>query len=196
MGKLFHWILRLTTLLGIPAVLLTAVIFDIEFSRVIYGKADLPGMAVELSSLVALAVLIPALRWSLKSGPPPAKLLHPVFDFLALVNWHPAVKAATGILCLLTAAGFVHGYRWLFTMIPSLGIKLLEMTDVQAALDGAAVMVQYVVTGGVPLLFLLHVTSRLTKRHNWVPWLLVPVLIIGVLIMEILIGMMIHCGGV
>jgi hypothetical protein len=194
MGKPFHWILRLATLAGIPVALLTALVFDIEFSRLIYGKADLPGLAVEIASLLALAVLISALRWSLRSETAPAGIFRPVFDFLALVNWHPAVKVAAASLCLLTAAEFVHGYRWLFKMIPSLGTRLLDMTDVQAALDGGAVMVQYAGIGGVTLLFFLHLISRLTRRNSCVPWVLLPVFLIGVLIAEILIGMIIHCG--
>jgi len=194
MGKTFHWILRLTTLVGIPAALLTALVFDIEFSRLIYGKADLPRLAVEVTSLIALVAMILTLRWSLRSEPTSTGIFRPVFDFLALARWHPAVKVAATGLCLLMTAEFVHGYLWLFKMIPSLGTRLLDMTDVQAALDGGAVIVQYAVTGGVPLLFCLHLISRFTKPNSWVPWVLLPLFFIGVLILELLIGTIIHCG--
>ena len=195
MGNLFHWILRLAAIAGIPVALLTALANDVEFSRLIYGKADPRGLIVEIVSLIALAVLILALRLSLKSGPASPGLLDAVFDFPALINWHPAVKTAAAGLCLMIVAEFAHGYRWLFTMIPSMGLSLLKMTDVQAAMDGGAVIVQYAVTGGVPLLFSLHVVSRLTKPGSRVPWALLPFFFIGVVIAEILIGTIIHCGG-
>ena len=81
MGKSFHWILRIVALAGIPVTLLTALVFDIELSRLIYGKADLMGLVVEIASLTGLAVLIPRCTGAcdLKPRPRDSSVLSSIF---------------------------------------------------------------------------------------------------------------------
>jgi hypothetical protein len=73
-----------------------------------------------------------------------------------------------------------------------LGRRALMSSDVQSHMDGIAVVYQLALTGGVPLLFALHMLSRWKPKYPLLPWLLVPVLFVGTAIGVVLIVAIMH----
>jgi hypothetical protein len=64
--------------------------------------------------------------------------------------------------------------------------------DFQSSLDGIAVSWQLAMTGGVPLLFALHMLSRWKPKSRVLPWVLVPLLFVGTVIAVILLVAIMH----
>jgi hypothetical protein len=175
-GSLLRWLL----LPGMPAAALVAIVFAVELARASYGRAAPLRLGVELLSLVALLAQLVWLRADLERAPEPPGLLADAFDFLALRRLHAAVVAASLIAFALPCAWFVRSNHWLFATLRSVGTRALASGDVQSALDGGAVMVQHTLVAALPLLAALHLVSRRFSRHRLLPWLLVPVCIVGI----------------
>jgi hypothetical protein len=180
-------------LLGIPAAVLGAILFDVELSRLAYGAANPFRFFFEVVSLLAIPVLILWLRTRLSLPSAPNGFYRHVLDFLALKCWHPAVKLSFATLLLFPLIWFAHGDRWLFIMFRSLGRRALVMSDVRAALDGLAVAYQVTLLGA--LLFFMHLVCRWKPSNRYLPWLLIPLLVVATVIATIAIVTVIHFSG-
>jgi hypothetical protein len=179
-------------LLGICAAAHTAVVFDLQFSRLIYGQATPVLLAVEIASLITLFALVLVLRSRVALASVPGSFYRSVLDFFALRRWHPSVRVCLAGLLALPLAWFVLCNHWLFRMLSWQGRRALTMTDVQAALDGGAVAYQVTLIGGLPLLFALHMVCRWKPENRFLPWLLVPVFFVGVFIATVVIVALLH----
>lgn len=179
-------------LLGIPAVGFVAIVFDIEFSRLIYGHADYLLLGVEIVSLLALLVLVLVLRACLALPSTPGGFYRAVLDFLALSRWHVVVKLSLAGLLLMPLVWFVLDDRWFFVMLRSLGRRALAMSDMQSTLDGLAVAYQTTLIGGLPLLFVMHLLCRWKPASRFLPWLVLPFFIVAVIIATVLIVTVLH----
>jgi hypothetical protein len=96
------------------------------------------------------------------------------------------VKVALVGLLVLPPAWYLHGDYWLITMLRSMGRRALTSVDVQHDLDSIAVTYQLALTGGVPLLFALHMLSRWKPTSRVLLYLLVPLLFVGTAIAVLL----------
>jgi hypothetical protein len=173
--------------LGISAATFVALVFDIQFARLIYSQASTLFLGIEIASLITLAGLVFLLRSRLALPSAPSGFLGGVFDFFALRRWHPAVKLCLAGLLALPLVWWLHGNRWMFSMLASLGRSTLAFSDVQNALDGGAVAYQVTLIGGLPLLFLLHLLCRWKPANRFLPWVLVPLFFVGVVIATVLL---------
>lgn len=185
--------IRVLALFGIPAAGGVALVLSLQIPRFIYGQAAPLLLAAEAGSLITMFVLFFALRASLTLPSAPAGFYRNVLDFLAMARWHPAVKAALLGLIVLPPAWLLHGDRyWLVTMLLTMRSKALMSGDFQSELDRFAVVYQLALTGGVPLLFVLHMFSRWKASGRVLPWLLVPLLFVGAAIGVVVIGTIAH----
>ena len=57
--------------------------------------------------------------------------------------------------------------------------RALGSGDVRDALDGLTALYQLALTGGVPLLFGVHMMSRWKPKNAFLPWLLIPLFFVG-----------------
>ncbi len=169
--------IQVLALLGIPAAGAVALVLAVQLPRFIYGQANIFLFPVEIGSLAAVAVLVFALRMCLALPSAPTGFYRNVLNFLAMARWHPAVKVALVGLAL-APAWYIHGEFWRFDLLRIAGWRALRTSDLQSGLDGIAVMYQLALTGGVPLLFALHLLSRTKSKKNVLLWLLVPVLFV------------------
>jgi hypothetical protein len=115
-----------------------------------------------------------------------------VLDFLAMARWHPSVKVAFVGLLILPPAWYLRSDYWLIAMLRSMGRRALTSVDVQHGLDSIAVTYQLALTGGVPLLFALHMLSRWKPTSLVLLYLLVPLLFVGAAIGGVLIVTAMH----
>jgi hypothetical protein len=185
--------IRVFALFGIPAAGSVALVLSLQIPRFIYGQSNPLLLAAEAGSLITIAVLLFALRASLVLASAPSGFYRNVLDFLAMARWHPAVKAALIGLIVLPPAWLLHGDRyWLVTMLLTMRSKALMSGDFQTELDRFAVVYQLALTGGVPLLFVLHMFSRWKPSGRVLPWLLVPLLFVGAAIGVVVIGTIAH----
>lgn len=179
-------------LLGIPVAGLSAITFDIELSRLIYGQASPLFLGVEIASLLVLLFLVLLLRSRLALSSAPSGLYRDVLDFLALARWHVALKISLVGLLVLPLVWFVLDNRWMFTMMKSMGRRVLVFSDVRSALDGGAVAYQQALVGGIPLLFAAHMLCRWKPASQLLPWLLVPLIFVGTVIATIVLVTIVH----
>lgn len=193
MTKAARWPL-FVCMLGIPAAGVGAILFDVQLSRLIYGQANPLLLAVEIGSLITVVALVLLLRARLALPSAPGGFWRHVLDFLAVSRWEAAVRAALAGLVLLPLAWFVLGNRWMFTMFASLGRQALALSDVRAGLDGGAVIYQHALTGGLPLLFVLHLLCRWQQQRRVLAWLLVPVFFFGTAVAMVIILTAVHFG--
>jgi hypothetical protein len=166
-------------LFGIPAAGSVALILALQISQFLYGQANLFLFPVEVGSLVAVAGMVFALRWLLAQPSSPEGFYRHILDFLAMSRWHLAVKFALIVLLVVPPAWYIHGEYWRFILFRLDGWKALQRSDVQSGLDGIIAIWQLSLTGGVPLLFALHMLSRWKPKRRWLPWVLVPFLFVG-----------------
>ena len=144
-------------------------------------------LAAEVVSLLAVIILFVVLRVCLALPSAPVGAYRAVLDFLAMARWHPAVKAAFAALMILPGAWYLHTSHWLVVTFQMMGWRALRSGDVRDALDGVTALYQLALTGGIPLLFCMHVLSRWKPKYRLLPWLLIPVFFAGTAIGVILI---------
>jgi hypothetical protein len=183
--------IQVLALLGIPAAGAVALVLAVQLPRFIYGDANIFLFPVEIGSLAAVVVLVLALRICLALPSAPAGFYRTVLDFLAMARWHPAVKVALVGLAF-APAWYIHGEFWRFQIFRIIGWRALRTSDLQSGLDGIAVMYQLALTGGVPLLFTLHLLSRTKSKKNVLLWLLVPVLFVATAAGVVLLVVLMH----
>jgi hypothetical protein len=183
----------LMMLFGIPAAGLVALALFFQIPRFIYGQAVPLLFAAEIGSLLTVLVLLLVLRSCLALPSAPNGFYRSVLDFLAMARWHPSVKVALVGLIVLPPVWYLHTDNyWLLGMLQRMGRRALMSGDVQSALDSIAVVYQLALTGGVPLLFALHMLCRWKPKNHWLPWLLVPLLFLGTALAFVIIGTLMH----
>jgi hypothetical protein len=175
-----------------PAAGWVALVLALQIPRFIYGQSAPLLFTAEIGSLITLIVLLLMLRLCLALPSAPGGFYRDVLDFLAITRWHPSVKAALVGLIVLPPAWYIHGDYWLVTMLRTMGRRALMSVDVQSGLDSIAVTYQLALTGGVPLLFALHMLSRWKPTNHLLPWLLVPLFFVGTAIAVVLIVAIMH----
>jgi hypothetical protein len=185
-------LLSVIALLGIPAAGFAALVFSLQIPRFIYGRADLLMFPAEIGSLIALFALLLMLRRCLALPSAPRGFYRHVLDFLALSRWHPAVKLTLIGLIVLPPALILRSEYWIVTMLLVRGRQALASGDIQDGLDRLVVSCQLALTGGVPLLFVLHMSTRWKPGNRLLPWLLVPFLFLGTAVAVVLIVTMVH----
>jgi hypothetical protein len=185
-------LIQLIALFGIPAAGCVALVLSLQIPRFIYGQSAPLFLAAEIGSLIMVFVLLLRLRACLALPSAPVGFYRNVLDFLAMARWHPSVKAALAGLMVLPPAWYLHSDYWRVTMLWTMGRRALLLGDVQTGLDTIVVVYQLALTGGVPLLFALHMLSRWKPKSRVLPWLLVPLLFVGTAIAVVLIVTMIH----
>jgi len=167
-------------LVGIPMAASAALLCGTEIARLLYGQADPLFLALECASLLALAALVLLLRSRLAQSREPGGFYRDVLDFLGMWRWHPAARFALAALLVLPLAWLALVNHWMFDTFASLGRRALAHGDVQNALDGFAVVVQYALAAGTPALFLFHLLCRRWLRGPVLPWLFLPLLFVGI----------------
>jgi hypothetical protein len=185
-------LILLLGLFGIPAAGSVALVLALQIPRFIYGEFAPLLFAAEIGSLITVIVLLVMLRLCLALPSAPGGFYRDMLDFLAIARWHPSVKAALVGLIVLPPAWYIHANYWLVTMLRTMGRRALMSGDVQSGLDSIAVIYQLALTGGVPLLFALHMLSRWKPTNRLLPWLLVPFLFVGTAIGVVLIVATMH----
>jgi hypothetical protein len=181
-----------TALFGIPGAGCVALVLSQQIPRFIYGQSAPLLLAAEIGSLITVFVLFLMLRACLALPSAPVGFYRNVLDFLAMASWHPSVKAALVGLMVLPPAWYLRSDHWRFTLLWTMGRRALMFEDVQTGLDTITVVYQLALTGGVPLLFALHMLSRWKPKSRVLPWLLVPLLFVGTAIGVLLIVTMMH----
>jgi len=185
--------IQLIALLAIPAAGGVALVLSLQIPRFIYGKAVPLFLAAEIGSLIGVFVLVLGLRACLALPSAPSGFYRNVLDFLAMARWHPSVKAALlGLMVLPLVWALRADHYWLISMLRTMGRRALRSGDFQDELDRFAVVYQLALTGGVPLLFTLHMFSRTKAAGRVWPWLLVPVLFVGTAIAVVVLVAIIH----
>lgn len=183
----------LMALFGIPAAGCVALVLLVQIPRFIYGQSVPLLLAAEIGGLIAVFVLLLVLRACLALPYAPVGFYRNVLDFLAMARWHPSVKAALIGLIVLPPTWFIHADKYRrVTMLWTMGRRALTLSDFQSGLDSIAVVYQLALTGGVPLLFALHMLSRWKPKNRVLPWLLVPLLFVFTAIAVVLIVTMTH----
>lgn len=183
----------LIALFGIPGAGCVALVLLLQIPRFIYGQSVPLLLAAEIGGLIAVFVLLLVLRACLALPNAPVGFYRNVLDFLAMARWHPSVKAALIGLIVLPPTWFIHADKYRrVTMLWTMGRRALTLSDFQSGLDSIAVVYQLALTGGVPLLFALHMLSRWKPKNRVLPWLLVPLLFVFTAIAVVLIVTMTH----
>jgi hypothetical protein len=185
--------LELVALFGIPAAGCVALGLLVQIPQHLSGLVGLFLLATEIGCLLCVFVQVLVLRACLSLPSAPTGLYRNVLDFLAVAHWHPSVKAALVGLLVLPPAWLLHvGDTWALKLLWSRGWSALQLSDVQDALDRIAVVYQLALTGGVPLLFGLHLLSRWKPKNRSLPWVLVPVVFVGAAIGVVLLVVLMH----
>ena len=179
-------------LVGIPAAGWASLVFGLQILRFIDGAYEPLLLAAEVVSLLAVIILFLVLRACLALPSAPAGAYRIALDFLAMARWHPEVKAAFLALIVLPGAWYLHTSHWLVFMFQTLGWRALKSGDVRDGLDALTAVYQLALTGGIPLLFGMHLLSRWKPKKWWLPWLLIPVFLAGTAIGVVFIVMLRH----
>jgi hypothetical protein len=185
-------LLSLLALVGIPAAGSVALVFSLQILRLVDGAHQLLPLAAEVGSLLTVAILFFALRACLALPSAPRGIYRAVLDFLAMARWHPAVKVALAALIVLPGAWYIHTSHWLVITFRTMGWRALGFGDVRDGLDGLTALYQLALTGGVPLLFGAHMMSRWKPKNRFLPWLLMPVVLLGAAVGVVLIVAIVH----
>jgi hypothetical protein len=197
LGRASPWI-QLAALLGIPVAASVSLVGFLAIPRLVYD-VGVPAplvFAAKIGGVVAVLVLLFALRACLALPSAPSGFYRNALDFLALARLHPAVKAALVGLIVLPPIWYLHyGEYWLVTLVVTEGWRGFKSGDVQSGLDGMSALYQLALTGGVPMLFALHLLSRSKRKNSVLLWLLVPVLFAGAAVGVVFIATMIHFGS-
>jgi hypothetical protein len=186
-------LVQVIALFGIPAAGSVALVFALQIPRFLYGQSNPLLLAAEIGSLITVFVLLLALRACLALPSAPVGFYRNVLDFLAMARWHPSVIAAlVGLIVLPPAWLFRTNHYWPFTLLWTMGRRAFQVGEFQTGLDTIAVVYQLALTGGVPLLFALHMISRWKPKNRVLPWLLVPLLFVGAAIGVVIIVTLMH----
>jgi hypothetical protein len=184
--------LQLIALFGIPTAGWVGLFFLLQVPRIMYGQAAPLLLAAEIGGWVAMLVLVLALRACLVLPSAPTGFYRNVLDFFAMARWHASVKAAFVGLIVLTSAWAFHVGRDLFFLLDIMGRRVLASGDFRDDMDRIGVAYQLALTGGVPLLFALHMLSRRKPKNRILLWVLVPALFVGTAIAVVVIGTIMH----
>lgn len=112
-----------------------------------------------------------------------------------MARWHASVKVALVGLIVLTWAWRFPVDRDFFFLLRNLGPRALASGDFRDDMDRIAVSYQWVLTGGAPLLFALHMLTRWKPKSRILPWVLVPALFVGTAIAVVVIGTIMHLSS-
>ena len=151
-------------------------------------------LAGEFASLATLILLVTRLRAWLAASPPQKGLLGDTLEFLALTRWHPVTLFCGVALLLLPGLWFVSTSFHLFLFYLHMGWRALRSGDFQALLEGLAVAYAFVPMAGAPLLLVMHLLFRRRMRGRYLPWLLVPLFLLGAMVGMVLLVTMAHFG--
>lgn len=185
--------IKAMALLGIPAAGCVALVLLLQIPRFICGQSAPLLLVAEVGSLIVVFVLLFLLRACLALPSAPTGFYRNLLDFLAMAGWHPSMKVALLGLIVLPPAWFLHAdHYWVVTMWRTMGRRALASGDFQDELDRIAVVYQLALTGGVPLLFAMHMLSRWRPASRVLPWLLVPVLFVAAAIGVVLLVAVMH----
>lgn len=184
--------LQVIALFGIPTAGWVGLVFLLQLPRILYGQAAPLLLAAEIGGWVAVLVLALALRACLALPSAPTGFYRNVLDFFAMSRWHASVKAALVGLIILTSAWSFHLGRDFFFLLRILGRRALASGDFHDDMDRILVPYQLALTGGVPLLFALHMLTRWKPKSRILPWVLVPALFVGTAIAVVIIGTIMH----
>jgi hypothetical protein len=188
-----YWpLISFVALVGIPAAGSVALVFSLQILRFIDGAYQPLPLAAEVGSLLTVAILFFMLRACLALPSAPRGAYRNVLDFLAMARWHPAVKATFIALVVLPGVWYLHGSHWLVITFRTMGRRALKSGDVQDGLDGLTAVYQLALTGGVPLLFGIHMFSRWKPKNRFLPWLLMPLFLMGTAIGVVLLVAIAH----
>jgi hypothetical protein len=179
-------------LFGIPAAGWVGLVFLLQVPRILYGQTAPLLLAAEIGGWVAVLVLVLALRACLALPSAPTGFYRNVLDFFAMARWHASVKATLVGLMVLTSVWFFRVDRDLIFLLRILGRRALASGDFRDDMDRIAVLYQLALTGGVPLLFALHMLTRWKPKNRILPWVLVPALFVGTAIAVVVIGTIMH----
>jgi hypothetical protein len=186
-------LILLACFLGIPGMGAIALVLSLQLPRLLYGEAIPILAAAEIFSLLSVVFLVFLVRHMLARPSAPTGFVRSVLDFLAMAGWHPAVKTALALILILPQLWFLNSdHFWLFGMIRQMGWRVLQSGDFHDELDRVMTAFQISLSGGVPLLFTLHLLTRWTPRYRWLPWLLIPVLVVGTAVAFIVLATIGH----
>ena len=189
----FSPLILLVTFLGIPGLGAVALALTPQLPRMLYGQATPLLLAAEILSLISVLFLFLLLRFMLARPSAPTGFVRNVLDFLAMSRWHPAVKTALACILILPQVWFLRsGHFWLFDMLRMKGWHALQSGDFRDELDRIVAAFQLSLAGGVPFLFILHMFTRWKPKRRWLPWLLIPVLLVATAIGFIILGTIRH----
>jgi hypothetical protein len=188
--------LQVIALIGIPAAGCLAFILLVQIPRSIDIWFAPFLLAAEIGCWITVLVLLFVLRACLALPSAPSGLYRNVLDFVAVAHWHLSVKAALVGLIVLPPVWILRAnHHWLVTMLLMMGPRALKSGDFQSGLETVAVALQLSLTGGVPLLFILHMLSRRQQTSRVLLWLLVPLLFVGTVIAVVLLVTILHQPG-
>jgi len=186
-------LLQVIALLGIPAAGCLAFILLVQIPRSMDSWFAPFLVAAEIGCWITVLALLFVLRACLALPSAPSGLYRNVLDFVAVARWHLSVKAALVGLIVLPPVWLLRmNHHWLVTMLLTMGPQALKVGDVQSGLETIAVLLQLSLTGGVPLLFILHMLSRRQWTSGVLLWVLVPLLFMGAVIAVVLLVAILH----
>ncbi len=184
--------LQLIALFGIPMAGWVGLVFLLQLPRTLYGQAVPLFLAAEIGGWIAVIVLVLVLRACLALPSAPTGLYRNMLDFFAMARWHASVKAALVGMIVLTSAWYFRADRDFFFLLGIMGRRVLASGDFRDDMDRILVAYQLALTGGVPLLFVLHMLTRWKPKNRILPWVLVPALFLGTAIIVVVIGTIMH----
>jgi hypothetical protein len=185
--------LQVIALFGIPAAGCLAFILLVQIPRSMDSWFAPFLLAAEIGCWITVFVLLYVLRACLALPSAPSGLYRNALDFVALARWHSSVKAALVGLIVLPPVWILRAnHHWLITMLLTMGPRALKSGDFQSGLETVAVALQLALTGGVPLLFVLHMLSRRQRTNGVLLWVLVPFLFVGTAVAVVLLVAILH----
>jgi hypothetical protein len=186
-------LLQVIALLGIPAAGCLAFILLVQIPRSMDSWFAPFLVAAEIGCWITVLALLFVLRACLALPSAPSGLYRNVLDFVAVARWHLSVKAALVGLIVLPPVWILRAnHHWLITLLLMMGPRALKSGDFQSGLETIAVALQLSLTGGVPLLFILHMLSRRQRTSSVLLWVLVPLLFMGAAIAVVLLVTILH----
>ena len=160
------WFRPWMALPGLPAAGLAALLFAMEWPRLLYGGASPLRLALDGIGLGGFLGLLALLRLRLDQPGGPTGLYRDLLELVGFRRWHRAPVTGLGLLALVTLAWSARNDLWLLTTFADLGRRALVMSDVRAGLDGLVITVQVVTLAGLPLAMAFELACRRWGRHR------------------------------